>query len=58
MPLELLEVYPMVKSIVLKTVAEAPWAPRVLTYEEAVAGVPGIPFMEGINRSSSPGPLS
>lgn len=54
-PIELLEAYPMVRDMVLKVVAPAPWAPRVLTYEEAVAGVPGVPFMDGINRSSSPG---
>lgn len=32
-----------------------PWEPRVFTYEEAVAGISGVPFCEGIPRGTSPG---
>jgi hypothetical protein len=32
-----------------------PWEPRLLTFDEAVVGVPGIDFVDSINRNSSPG---
>lgn len=32
-----------------------PWDPRVLTFEEAVAGVDGVDFVDGIPRDTSPG---
>lgn len=33
----------------------APWEPRLFSYEEAVAGVPGVDFVDGVTRSTSPG---
>jgi len=35
--------------------ANQPWSPRLLSFEEAVEGVPGIEFCEGIPRATSPG---
>ncbi len=35
--------------------ANQPWKPRLWTFEEAVEGIPGIEFCEGIPRSTSPG---
>jgi len=32
-----------------------PWKPRVWTFEEACAGLPGVDFMDSIPRSTSPG---
>jgi len=32
-----------------------PWDPRLFTFEEAVAGIPGVPFAEGIPRNTSAG---
>jgi len=38
------------------SVNNAPWEnPYVLTFEEACQGIPGVPFVEGIPRDTSPG---
>jgi hypothetical protein len=37
-------------------VNNAPWlSPRIFSFEEACAGIPGIPYLEGIPRDTSPG---
>lgn len=32
-----------------------PWNPRVFTVEEAIVGVPNIPYVEAVPRNTSPG---
>jgi len=49
------EVFPHVANLVLKKHQAAPWRPRVLDFDEAVKGVPGVEFVDGVNRSTSPG---
>lgn len=49
------QIFPIVCNLVLKDRNSKPWEPRVLTFDEAVSGVAGVDFVEGINRSTSPG---
>lgn len=44
-----------VANLVLTKDKPPPWKPRLFTYEEAVAGINGIPYADGICRSTSPG---
>lgn len=45
----------LVNELVLRQVHTAPWAPRIFSFEEAVLGIPGVEYVESINRSTSPG---
>ncbi|APG79029.1 hypothetical protein 1 [Changjiang picorna-like virus 13] len=45
----------LVSELVLKKVHSQPWEPRIFSFEEAVLGVPGVDFVESVNRSTSPG---
>lgn len=33
----------------------APWSPRLMSFEEAAEGIPGVPHCEAVPRSTSPG---
>lgn len=44
-----------VSQIMLVSIDNCHWKPRVFTFEEAVAGIPGIDFVESVARSKSPG---
>lgn len=39
----------------MKNIARRPWIPRVYSFEEAIIGVPGVDYVDGIPRSTSPG---
>lgn len=39
----------------MKNFAKRPWIPRVFSFEEALLGVPGVDYVDGIPRSTSPG---
>lgn len=45
----------IVNKIVLRNFAPAPWEPRLLTFEEAISGVPGVDFLNAIDRGTSAG---
>lgn len=49
------EITPVIITHLLQKRQQAPWAPRLLTFEEAVCGVPGVDYVESLNRSTSPG---
>lgn len=49
------EVAHLVGNTVLAKVAAAPHDPRIYTFEEAVAGVDGLEYVDAIVRSTSPG---
>lgn len=44
-----------VANLVLTKDKPAPWKPRLFSYEEAIAGIDGVPYADGICRSTSPG---
>jgi hypothetical protein len=44
-----------VEELVLTETQPQPWEPRVFSFEEAVAGVDGVPFADAIARSTSAG---
>lgn len=44
-----------VSAMVQKSDDDVPWQPRVLSFEEAVAGIPGVPFIDGVPRGTSAG---
>lgn len=48
-------VYPFIRNMLLTDFQTRPWAPHVYTFEEAVSGVDGVDFCDGIARSTSPG---
>lgn len=41
--------------MVSNSVNEAPWDKKVFSFEEAVAGIPGVPYCDGIPRNTSAG---
>jgi len=44
-----------VANLILNHTKEQPHKPRVFTYEESICGIPGVEFVESINRSTSAG---
>lgn len=48
-------IYPYASELILKTTAEELRECRILTFEEAVSGVDGVDFLDGIKRSTSAG---
>lgn len=48
-------VYYYLSNHALKSCNADPWKPRLLTFEEAVKGVDGVDYVDGVNRSTSPG---
>jgi len=46
---------PIIKKLVLTKLLPEPWKPRLLTFEEAVSGVDGVPYVDAIARNTSPG---
>lgn len=49
------EIFPVIASHVLKKNQQAPWDPKVFSFEEAVKGVDGIDYVDALNRTTSPG---
>ncbi len=45
----------VVADLILKKNAVEPWAPRVFTFDEAVAGVDGVEFVDAVKRQTSAG---
>jgi len=48
-------VYPFVRDSFLHNYQRPPWHPRVFSFEEAVAGIPGVEYVDGVARGTSPG---
>ncbi len=52
---KLLKTFYPLANLVLRKTQSPPWRPRVLSYEEAVKGIAGVDYVDGVNRSTSPG---
>lgn len=49
------EIEPFITRKLCRNFAMKPWEPRLLTYREAVGGIPGVKFCDGVARSKSAG---
>jgi len=49
------EMKPVVKQMILTRHLPEPWKPRVFQFEEAVAGIDGVQYVDAVSRSTSPG---